>query len=130
MRASGVRGVLIYCSDYRGSHSTAINADPGRMRFDCPTLSPGSFAKPAASAARMSARIFKRLEWLHENHKITPDIRSWADHVRVEGNAALREPEEFGEGDAKALRFFTEMFLRYVFELPGAVEEFRGKTAT
>jgi len=77
-----------------------------------------------------NAMFFKRLEWLHENHKITPDIRSWADHVRVEGNAALHDPEEFGEGDAKALRFFTEMFLRYIFEMPGAVEEFRGKTAT
>jgi hypothetical protein len=31
------------------------------------------------------ATFFKRLEWLRENHKITPDIRSWADHVRVEG---------------------------------------------
>jgi hypothetical protein len=27
MRASGVRGVLIYCSDYRCSHSTAISVD-------------------------------------------------------------------------------------------------------
>jgi hypothetical protein len=27
MRASGVRGLLIYCSDYRRSHSTAISAD-------------------------------------------------------------------------------------------------------
>jgi hypothetical protein len=27
MRASGVRGLLIYCSDYQCSHSTAINAD-------------------------------------------------------------------------------------------------------
>ena len=27
MRDSGVRGVLVYCSDYRCSHSTAISAD-------------------------------------------------------------------------------------------------------
>jgi hypothetical protein len=27
MRGSGVRGVLVYCSDYRCSHSTAISAD-------------------------------------------------------------------------------------------------------
>jgi hypothetical protein len=27
MRASGVRGVLIYCTDYRCSHSTPIIAD-------------------------------------------------------------------------------------------------------
>ena len=71
--------------------------------------------------------FFKRLEWLHDNHGITPDIKDWANHVRVEGNAALHDPEEFAEGDAKALRFFTEMFLRYVFELPGAVREFRGE---
>jgi hypothetical protein len=27
MRAAGVRGVLIYCSDYRCSHSTCLDAD-------------------------------------------------------------------------------------------------------
>jgi hypothetical protein len=27
MRASGVRGLLIYCSDFRCSHSTAISGD-------------------------------------------------------------------------------------------------------
>jgi hypothetical protein len=28
MRWSGVRGVLVYCSDYNCSHSIAISADP------------------------------------------------------------------------------------------------------
>ena len=27
MRAAGVRGVLIYCSDYRCNHSTSLDAD-------------------------------------------------------------------------------------------------------
>jgi hypothetical protein len=27
MRSTGVRGILIYCSDYKCSHSTAISAD-------------------------------------------------------------------------------------------------------
>lgn len=71
------------------------------------------------------ATFFKRLEWLHDNHRITPDIRAWADHVRVEGNDALHDPDDFTQEDAKPLRFFTEMFLRYVFELPGEVEAFR-----
>ena len=69
--------------------------------------------------------FYERLQWLHDNHKITPDIWSWATHVRVEGNAALHDPEEFSPDDAKALRFFSEMFLRYVFELPGEVKAFR-----
>jgi len=35
MRASGVRGLLIYCSDFRCSHSTAISADgwPDHVRL-------------------------------------------------------------------------------------------------
>ena len=28
LRSTGVRGILIYCSDYKCSHSTAISADP------------------------------------------------------------------------------------------------------
>jgi hypothetical protein len=35
MRGSGVRGVLVYCSDYKCSHSTAISADrwPDHVRL-------------------------------------------------------------------------------------------------
>lgn len=84
-------------------------------------------ATKAMEGAPKDQTFFRRLEWLHEHHAITPDIRAWADHVRVEGNAALHDPDEFQEVDAKSLRFFTEMFLRYVFELPGAVREFRGQ---
>lgn len=71
--------------------------------------------------------FFKRLEWLHDHHRITPDMRSWADHVRIEGNEALHDPEDFSEEDAKTLRLFTDMFLRYVFELPGEVSAFRAE---
>jgi hypothetical protein len=28
MRSTGVRGILVYCSDYKCSHSIAISADP------------------------------------------------------------------------------------------------------
>ncbi|WP_454761282.1 DUF4145 domain-containing protein [Caulobacter segnis] len=69
--------------------------------------------------------FFKRLQWLHEQHRITPDMKDWADHVRVEGNEALHDPEDFTEEDARPLRLFTEMFLRYIFELPGEVAAFR-----
>ena len=72
----------------------------------------------------------KRLVWLHDNHRITPDMKDWADHVRIEGNEALHDPEAFTEEDAKPLRLFTETFLRYVFELPGEVREFRNETDT
>ncbi len=44
MRAGGVRGLLIYCSDYRCSHSKSISGDPWpddvrlsdiELRFTC-----------------------------------------------------------------------------------------------
>jgi hypothetical protein len=71
------------------------------------------------------ATFFARLQWLHQNGRVTADIKDWADHVRVEGNGALHDPDDFTEVDAKALRHFTTMFLRYVFEMPGLVTEFR-----
>jgi hypothetical protein len=35
MRSSGVRGILIYCSDYQCSHSIALSADrwPDRIKL-------------------------------------------------------------------------------------------------
>src|SRR5262249_37842831 len=71
--------------------------------------------------------FYDRLIWMRSENLITPDIRAWADHVRIEGNSAVHDPEEFKETDAKPLRFFTDMFLRYVFELPGEVKAFRSK---
>ena len=52
MRGMGVRGVLIYCADYRCSHSIAVNAvqwpDEG-----CRILRTVSPALPAATEALM-----------------------------------------------------------------------------
>ena len=71
--------------------------------------------------------FYKRTVWLNENHLITPAMRDWADHVRIEGNEALHDPDDFTEEDAEPLRLFTETFLRYMFELPGEVEAFRSR---
>ncbi|HWX42616.1 MAG TPA: hypothetical protein VN345_15805 [Blastocatellia bacterium] len=59
MRAAGVRWVLIYWSDYRCSHSTAISGD--RWADDVRLSDPrrGSPAKLAAGAAPMSKLPFK-----------------------------------------------------------------------
>lgn len=42
MRASGVRGLLIYCSDYHCSHWTAISGDLWTMTSGYPTSSRAS----------------------------------------------------------------------------------------
>ena len=51
MRAMGVRGLLIYCSDYHCSHWTAITGDRWADEI---RLSELSFARHAAGAALMS----------------------------------------------------------------------------
>jgi hypothetical protein len=76
------------------------------------------------------ATFFLRLRWLEENHRITKDIWEWATKVRLEGNDALHDPEEFTQGDSAALRYFTEMFLRYVFQMPEEVKRFRTETGS
>ena len=58
MRESGVRGLLIYCVDYRCSHSIAISGDawPDDVRLS-DILRRGLFARLAASAAPTCGRI-------------------------------------------------------------------------
>jgi hypothetical protein len=53
MRSSGVRGLLVYCRNYKCSHLRAIR---GRMTGGYRTLNPGLSALPAASAVPMSGQ--------------------------------------------------------------------------
>jgi hypothetical protein len=63
MRASGVRGVLIYCSDYKCSHSIEMSADPWpddvrlsdiEPRFTCQACRKrGADVRPNFAPARM-----------------------------------------------------------------------------
>jgi hypothetical protein len=71
----------------------------------------------------------ERLKWLREQGRVTADIKDWADHVRLDGNSALHDEEDISKEDATALRHFTTMFLRYVFEMPGLVAQFRTPSA-
>jgi hypothetical protein len=65
MREGGVRGVLIYCSDYKFSHWTALSADrwPDDVRLK--TSSRKSIVRRnkrprASAAARLSASLLRR----------------------------------------------------------------------
>jgi len=49
MRASGVRGLLIYCSDFKCSHWISMNVTNGPTRSGCPIWSRYSFVGRAGS---------------------------------------------------------------------------------
>jgi hypothetical protein len=56
MRDMGVRGLLIYCSDYKCSHLITMGGDRWPMTCACPTLRRGLSAQRAASVAQTCGR--------------------------------------------------------------------------
>ena len=65
----------------------------------------------------------KRINLLPDALGITPAMKAWAHNIRDLGNDAAHEEEPFTEDEAKALQSFSELFLTYVFTLPGMIEE-------
>jgi hypothetical protein len=61
MRGAGVRGVLVYCADYRCSHNVALSADrwPDDVRLS--DIERASSAGPAGGAALTSAMGYRNI---------------------------------------------------------------------
>jgi hypothetical protein len=57
---------------------------------------------------------------------ITPAMIEWAHLVRLGGNDALHDPEDFSEAEAAELKAFTELFLTYAFTLPAMLSKAKG----
>ncbi|MCS0652016.1 DUF4145 domain-containing protein [Cytobacillus firmus] len=57
--------------------------------------------------------------FLEENHFVPPGSNVWVDHIRKKGNEATHEIPSITRDDAIELLEFTEMLLRFVYELPG-----------
>ena len=49
---------------------------------------------------------------------VTPAMKEWAQHIRLEGNDAVHGPDDYSDDDAKQLHTFAELFLTYAFTLP------------
>lgn len=54
-------------------------------------------------------------------HYLTPELAEWAHEIRLEGNKAVHG--DFSKKDAQRLEAFTELVLRYLFTLPGMLDE-------
>jgi hypothetical protein len=59
------------------------------------------------------------VSFLEENHFIPPNSRVWVDHIRKKGNEATHEIPSLSKDDAIELLEFTEMLLRFVYEMAG-----------
>jgi hypothetical protein len=50
---------------------------------------------------------------------IPPNGKGWVDHIRQRGNEANHEIKVFTNQEATEVLVFTEMLLRFIYELPG-----------
>ena len=57
---------------------------------------------------------------------LTKDMADWATQIRLGGNDAVHN-EDYTQEEAEDLKVFTELVLRYLFELPGNLKEAREK---
>lgn len=67
----------------------------------------------------------KRIDAMVTAHKLPAAMGEWAHQVRIEGNDALHDPDEFTEADAAPLHRFAQMFLVYAYEMPQRVIDAR-----
>lgn len=66
-------------------------------------------------------KLEKRIDKLATERKITDDIKEWAHRVRLDGNDALHEKEQFTAESAAELMEFTRLLLTYLYTLPKKV---------
>jgi hypothetical protein len=74
-------------------------------------------ARTIDTAAPPGISLKQRIERLPDT-VVTPAMKEWAQHIRLEGNDAVHGPDEYSDKDAGDLRAFAELFLTYAFTLP------------
>ena len=64
----------------------------------------------------------QRIDALATSGSITSDMKDWAHVVRVGGNEAVHDDDPFKQEEAEDLLNFTELYLIYVYTLPGRLK--------
>lgn len=85
--------------------------------------------KEGDDSSALKYKLQKRIDWLHEKGCLTDQLKDWAHIVRIERNDASHEEEPFTKEEAEQLHQFTEVFLLYVFTLPGRIEQYHNTPA-
>lgn len=67
-------------------------------------------------------QLNSRIKLLLEKNIITKKVLNWANIIKLGGNSANHDYDDFTEEEAIQILDFTEMFLMYAFSLPKMVE--------
>lgn len=77
--------------------------------------------------AKKYKTIFDRIEALAAQNVLTPDLKDWAHQVRLGGADAAHDADPFTPAEAGELLDFAELYLTYVYSLPGRLKERRDR---
>lgn len=69
--------------------------------------------------------IAQRIDALAAKNLLTPDLKDWAHEVRLGGNDAAHDEDPFSHEEAEELLSFVELYLTYVYALPGRLKSRR-----
>ena len=61
--------------------------------------------------------------YLDEKGFVPPNGKKWVDAIRKKGNEANHEIELMSEKDARNIVRFSEMLLRFIYEMPNLYED-------
>lgn len=75
--------------------------------------------------AKKYNNIQGRINALADAGKLTLDLKDWAHQVRLGGNDAAHDLDPFTQEEADELLDFAELYLTYVYTLPGRLKERR-----
>ncbi len=75
-----------------------------------------------AEKAKEGLSFAQYVNFLNDNNYIPPNGKEWVDSIRKLGNEANHKIELKKQDDAKTILIFTEMLLRFIYELPGMMK--------
>lgn len=66
------------------------------------------------------------VNFLNDNNYMPPNGKEWVDSIRKLGNEANHKIDFKTQEEAKLIITFTEMLLRFIYEMPGLMKESMG----
>jgi hypothetical protein len=92
-----------------------------RRSLDIATKALIRAAAPEGLDGVLKKNLYDRIRWLHEQNRLTEDLKDWANIIREDGNDAAHEETPYSLDEAKNLHEFAKVFLMYVFTIPGMI---------
>ena len=103
--------------------------DPDASGAMCRKVIDGSTQSLLGDEAKNYPSIYSRIEALAARGALTPDLKEWAHQVRLGRADAAHDLDPFSQEEADELLDFAELYLTYVYSIPGRRARAAAETA-